>query len=120
MARSASAPCPCSRRPVPRYGFASPVAKGGQAVKASLPRLAGLGLLAGAPAILGTWIGASAFNPSMAALLFGVGAGAIAQVIVQIAPSVRDASGKLLNPLSAAGMLAGVLLMYATGLLISL
>ena len=98
----------------------SPVAKGGQAVKASLPRLAGLGLLAGAPAILGTWIGASAFNPSMAALLFGVGAGAIAQVIVQIAPSVRDASGKLLNPLSAAGMLAGVLLMYATGLLISL
>ena len=53
-------------------------------------------------------------------MLFGHGVGAIAQVIVQIAPSVRDASGKLLNPLSAAGMLAGVLLMYATGLLISL
>jgi zinc transporter, ZIP family len=97
----------------------SPVAKGGQAAKASLARFAGLGVLAGAPAILGTWIGASAFNPSLAALLFGVGAGAIAQVIVQIAPSVRDASGRLLNPLAAGGMLTGVLLMYATGLLVA-
>ncbi len=98
----------------------SPVAKGGQAAKASLPRLIGLGALAGGPAILGTWIGASAFNPSLAALLFGLGAGAIAQVIVQIAPSLRDAAGKLLNPLVASGMAVGVLLMYATGLLISL
>jgi zinc transporter ZupT len=97
----------------------SPVAKGGDAAKASLARFAGLGFLAGAPAILGTWIGASAFNPSLAALLFGLGAGAIAQVIVQIAPSVRDASGRLLNPLSAGGMLTGVLLMYATGLLVA-
>jgi len=97
----------------------SPIAKGGQAAKASLGRFAGLGILAGAPAILGTWIGASAFNPSLAALLFGLGAGAIAQVIVQIAPSVRDASGRLLNPLAAGGMLTGVLLMYATGLLVA-
>lgn len=98
----------------------APVADAGQAVKRSLPRLAGLGLLAGAPAILGTWIGASAFNPSLAALLFGLGAGAIAQVIVQIAPSLRDAAGRLLNPLAASGIAVGVLLMYATGLLISL
>lgn len=98
----------------------SPVAKAGGATRASLARFAGLGVLAGAPAILGTWIGASAFNPSVAALLFGLGAGAIAQVIVQIAPMLRDAAGRLLNPLAAGGMLAGVLLMYATGLLISL
>jgi zinc transporter, ZIP family len=98
----------------------APVARGEEAQKASLARFAGLGVLAGAPAILGTWIGASAFNPSLAALLFGLGAGAIAQVIVQIAPSVRDAGGRLLNPLAASGMLAGVLLMYATGLLISI
>jgi zinc transporter ZupT len=97
----------------------APVAKGGQAAKGSLARFAGLGVLAGAPAILGTWIGASAYNPSLAALLFGLGAGAIAQVIVQIAPSVRDAGGRLLNPLAAGGMLTGLLLMYATGLLIS-
>ncbi|HEX2071927.1 MAG TPA: ZIP family metal transporter [Thermoleophilaceae bacterium] len=98
----------------------APVAKGERPPKRSLPRLAGLGVLAGAPAILGTWIGASAFDPSLAALLFGLGAGAIAQVIVQIAPSVRDAGGRLLNPLASSGMVAGVLLMYATGLLISL
>jgi zinc transporter, ZIP family len=99
----------------------APVAKAdGAPPKGSLARFAGLGVLAGAPAILGTWIGASAFNPSVAALLFGLGAGAIAQVIVQIAPSVRDASGRLLNPLAAGGILTGLMLMYATGLLISL
>jgi zinc transporter, ZIP family len=98
----------------------APVADGRPAGKGSLARLAGLGAIAGAPAILGTWIGASAFNPSLAALLFGLGAGAIAQVIVQIAPALRDAAGRLLNPLAAGGMLTGVLLMYATGLLISL
>jgi len=88
--------------------------------KRSLARFAGLGVLAGAPAILGTWIGASAYNPSLAALLFGFGAGAIAQVVVQIAPSVRDSTGRLLHPLAAAGVVSGLLLMYATGLLISL
>ena len=98
----------------------APVAKGGRAPRLSPARFAGLGLLAGAPVILGMWIGASAFNSSVAALLFGLGAGAIAQVIVQIAPSLRDSSGRLLNPPVAAGIVAGLLLMYATGLLISL
>ena len=46
-----------------------------------------LGLIAGAPAILGAWIGASAFDPSLAAFMFGVGVGAIARVVVQIAPA---------------------------------
>jgi zinc transporter ZupT len=82
-------------------------------------RLALLGLLAGAPAILGAWIGASAFDPSAAAFMFGLGAGAIAQVVVQIAPSVRDDQGRLLHPLAAGGLLAGLALMYVTGLLIS-
>ena len=83
----------------------APVAKGGAAAKASLGRLAGLGLLAGLPAVLGAWIGASAFNPSLAAFMFGLGAGAIAQVIVQIAPSVRDSAGRLLHPLAVAGLI---------------
>jgi zinc transporter ZupT len=85
----------------------------------SLGRLALLGLLAGAPAVLGAWIGAAAFNPSVAALLFGVGAGAIAQVVVQILPQVRERDGRLLSPLVSAGLLAGLLVMYATGLLVS-
>jgi ZIP family zinc transporter len=82
-------------------------------------RLATLGLIAGAPAVLGAWIGAVAFNPSLAALLFGVGVGAIARVIVQIAPAMRDADGRILHPLSVAGMLAGIALLYVTGLLVA-
>jgi zinc transporter ZupT len=84
-----------------------------------LGHLAAFGLIAGAPAVLGAWIGAAAFNPSLAALLFGVGVGAIVQVIVQIAPAMRDGAGRLLNPLSVAGMLAGIALLYVTGLLVS-
>ena len=82
-------------------------------------RLAVLGLIAGAPAVLGAWIGASAFDPSLAAFMFGVGVGAIARVIVQIAPQVRDSAGRLLHPLAAAGLAAGLVLMYVTSLLIS-
>ncbi len=81
--------------------------------------LVGLGLLAGLPAVLGAWIGASAFDTSLAAFMLGLGAGAIARVIVQIAPSVRDSAGRLLHPLAVGGLLAGLVLMYVTGLLIS-
>jgi zinc transporter, ZIP family len=83
-------------------------------------RLALLGLIAGAPAVLGAWIGASAYQPGVAALMFGVGAGAIAQVIVQIAPQIRDGAGRLLHPLAISGLLTGLVVMYVTGLLVSL
>ena len=86
--------------------------------KAQPWRLIALGLTAGAPAILGAWIGAGAFQPALAALLLGFGVGAIAQVIVQIAPSVRDASGRLLHPAAVGGLLAGMAIMYGTGLLV--
>jgi zinc transporter, ZIP family len=97
----------------------APVADERAAPARRLRRLVVLGLIAGAPAILGTWIGASAFDTSLAAFMFGLGAGAIAQVVVQIAPSIRDAAGRLLHPLAVGGVLAGLALMYATGLLIS-
>jgi ZIP family zinc transporter len=82
-------------------------------------RLAGLGLIAGAPTILGAWIGAAAFNPSLAALLFGIGVGAISQVIWQLTPAIRDASGRVLHPGAVAGLLAGIGALYLTGLLVS-
>jgi zinc transporter ZupT len=97
----------------------APVAGADRARAPSLPRLAGLGLLAGAPAILGGWIGAAAFTPGVAALMFGLGVGAIAQVVVQLAPALRDRAGRLLHPASVGGMLAGVTAMYLTGLLVS-
>lgn len=95
---------------------------GGEAgadVRPGIGRLAGLGMIAGAPAILGAWIGAAAYNPSLAALLFGIGVGAIARVIVQIAPAMRDDDGRLLNPSAVAGILGGIAVLYATGLLVS-
>jgi zinc transporter, ZIP family len=82
-------------------------------------RLALLGLIAGAPAVLGAWIGAAAFNASLAAFLFGFGAGAIVQVIVQLAPSLRDDEGRVLYPRTVAGLLGGLMLMFATGLLVA-
>jgi ZIP family zinc transporter len=88
-------------------------------LRPSFGRLAVLGLLAGTPAVLGAWIGAAAFNPSLAAFLFGFGAGAIVQVIVQLAPSLRDEAGRTLHPASVAGLLAGLALMFATGLLVA-
>jgi zinc transporter, ZIP family len=88
-------------------------------LRPSLGRLAVLGLVAGAPAVLGAWIGAAAFNASLAAYLFGFGAGAIVQVIVQLAPSLRDDAGRTLHPAAVAGLLSGMALMFTTGLLVS-
>jgi zinc transporter, ZIP family len=86
---------------------------------ASLRRLLVLGLVAGAPAILGAWIGASAFNPSVAALLFGAGVGAIVQVVWQLVPAMRDGQGRALHPGAVWGLLAGIAALYLTGLLVS-
>ncbi len=88
-------------------------------LRTSLGRLAVLGLVAGAPAVLGAWIGAAAFNASLAAFLFGFGAGAIVQVIVQLAPTLRDDGGRTLHPGAVTGVLTGMALMFATGLLVS-
>ena len=87
--------------------------------KPSLGRLALLGLVAGAPAVLGAWIGAAAFNNSVAAFLFGAGAGAIAQVVVQLAPTLRADGERGLPPRVVGGLLAGMALMFTTGLLVS-
>jgi zinc transporter, ZIP family len=100
-------------------GLAIVAPLGRAGVRASVGRLIALGLLAGAPAVVGAWIGAAAFNPSLAALLLGVGVGAIAQVIVQIAPGLRSAAGRILDPAVAGGIAGGMLAMYATGLLVS-
>ncbi|HWM64312.1 MAG TPA: ZIP family metal transporter [Solirubrobacterales bacterium] len=97
----------------------APLREDGNASRPSFGYLGGLGLIAGAPAILGAWIGAAAFNPSLAALLFGIGVGAIARVIVQLAPAMQDADGRLLYPLSVAGLIAGMAVLYVTGLLVS-
>jgi zinc transporter ZupT len=84
-----------------------------------LGRLIALGLIAGAPAVVGAWIGAAAFNPSVAALLFGAGVGAIAQVVRQLVPSMRDGEGRALNPGAVGGLAAGIGALYLTSLLVA-
>lgn len=85
-----------------------------------LRRLVLLGLVAGAPAILGAWIGGVAFSAPLSAFLLGFGVGAIAQVCVQLAPGLRDdgEERRAITPLTATGLLAGLAVMYLTGLLI--
>ncbi|MBK8461324.1 MAG: ZIP family metal transporter [Micropruina sp.] len=80
------------------------------------PRL--LGLIAGAPAIIGCLLGATVYQPTLAGFLLGFGAGAVGQVAIKILPMLRDKAGRLLTPLTAAGMIAGIAVMYLTGLLV--
>jgi ZIP family zinc transporter len=49
----------------------------------------------------------------------GFGAGAIVQVIVQLAPALRDDGGRTLHPGAVSGILTGMAIMFATGLLVS-
>ncbi|MPY82007.1 MAG: ZIP family metal transporter [Actinophytocola sp.] len=84
-----------------------------------LGTLLGLGAIAGAPAILGAVIGGTVSNPELSGFLLGIGVGAIAQVIVQLVPAVRDKAGRLLDPATVGGATAGLLAMYLTGLLVT-
>lgn len=82
----------------------------------SLWHFAGLGAVAGVPTIFGAWIGGFAFAPAWASLAFGIAAGAIAQVIWQIAVSM-DRGRRVVAGLGALGFVAGFVIMYGTGLL---
>jgi ZIP family zinc transporter len=92
---------------------------GAEGRRPRLSRLIALGLIAGVPAIVGALVGATAYNPELSALLIGIGVGAIVQVVQQLWPTMRDASGRALHPASVGGILAGALALYGTGLLIA-
>lgn len=81
-------------------------------------RLLLLGAIAGVPTVLGTWIGGFSYSPIWTTLFFALGAGAIVQVIVELFRLfARRGGAALLAPLNVAGLLAGVMVMYVTGLL---
>ena len=81
-----------------------------------------LALLAGGPAILGTWIGGLAFSPFLAAIFLSIGAGAILQVIWEVSRlltrDARAAGGSALTWLNFGGLAAGILIMYLTAFLV--
>ncbi|HUG64076.1 MAG TPA: hypothetical protein VMK83_02555 [Gaiellaceae bacterium] len=96
-------------------GIATPIAKKSVALLA----LAGLVLVAGAPTILGAWIGGYTSSDVLAALFFAVAAGAAFQVVVEVGRYVaRNAPGGLRSGHPIAGFILGIATMYVTGLLI--
>lgn len=79
-----------------------------------------LGALAGVPTVVGAWIGGFTYSPIWTTLFFAIGAGAIVVVVYELwRLFARRTPGGLLSPLNAAGVLAGMLVMYLTGLLVT-
>lgn len=81
-----------------------------------------LALLAGAPAMLGTWIGGFAFNPLLAVIFLSLGAGAILQVVWEVGKLlVKEAQRRgdtAVSWLNFAGLTAGIFIMYLTAFLV--
>ncbi len=96
-------------------GIATPLARS----RTTLLALVGLALVAGAPTILGAWLGGYTSNDVLGALFFAIAAGAAFQVVVEVGRYVaRTAPGGLRSGHAIAGFIAGVAAMYVTGLLV--
>ena len=95
-------------------GIVAPIAKD----RPSIVRLAWLGTIAGAPTILGTWIGGFNYSSIWATFFLAVGAGAILQVIYEITQLIRQQETDLVSAYNVSGFLVGLVVMYGTGLLI--
>jgi ZIP family zinc transporter len=85
----------------------------------SIGRLAVMGLIGGGPAILGAWIGGYTPSPFLAVLFLAIGAGAIFEVIYEIAKLIQRDTDKQSMPFTVfSGVLTGMMLLWVTGLLI--
>ena len=86
-----------------------------------LMKLIALGLIGGAPTIVGAWLGGFTYSSVWSVLFLALGIGAIAQVMVQILRQVtgeRPLGRYLAERPVLAGLFAGVAVMYVTGMLI--
>lgn len=99
-------------------GIAAPIVR----KNPGLPHFAALLLLAGGPAILGTWLGGFAFNPVLATVFLAIGIGAILQVIWEVGKLIIRDSERLninsLNWLNLSGLTVGIVIMYLTAFLV--
>jgi zinc transporter, ZIP family len=97
-------------------GIAAPAAD--ERAGVPLARLATLAVVADAPTIVGAWLGGFAANDVLAALFFGAAAGAAFEVVAEVVRYVgkRDPAG-LRSGYAIGGFLAGIAVMYVTGLL---
>ncbi len=122
----------------------APLAKTGRLM---IRRLIAMGLIAGVPTILGTWIGGFVYSPIASIIFLSIGAGAIFQVVYALAvwmskslkqssktnnaesgdfgektgrSGIRSLASQEKSPSAAiiAGFVMGLLIMYITGLLV--
>ncbi len=96
-------------------GIIAPVLRDNPTVRT----LAWLGVIGGAPAIVGAWIGGYTASPILAVLFLAIGAGAIFEVTYEIAKLIRkDTARESMGMTVFSGVLSGMLLLWVTGLLI--
>ncbi len=94
----------------------APIAK----QKARIMHLLALGLIAGGPTIVGTWIGGFTYMPVASILFLAIGAGAIFQVVYSIFNWMnKEMESKITAPHNIAGFIVGIAIMYLTGLLVA-
>lgn len=88
--------------------------------KPSLRSLALLGMIAGAPAIVGAWVGGLIASPVLSVLFLAIGAGAVYQVAYAIGRQMiwKDTAKQSMPMTAFAGITAGMLVLYVTGLVI--
>ncbi|MBX3066319.1 MAG: metal transporter [Anaerolineae bacterium] len=79
-------------------------------------------LLAGGPAILGTWFGGFSFDPVLATVFLAIGVGAILQVVWEVGRLIVRDSIKMglpvVNWVNLIGVVVGIALMYVTAFLV--
>ncbi len=97
-------------------GIVVPLAKD----RPTLRSLALLGMIGGAPAIVGAWVGGLVASQALAVLFLSVGAGAVFQVAWSIGRNMLwKETGERSAPLvTFGGVLTGMLVLYATGVVI--
>lgn len=99
----------------------APLARQSDGPRVSVRRLVQLGLIGGVPTILGAWLGAFVYSPTLAVFFLALGVGGIAQVTRQIlmqSAGDRGVAAYLREGHVVAGLAVGVLVMYATGLIV--
>ena len=95
--------------------IAAPMSRG----KLMIGKLITMGIIAGAPAIFGAWVGGFAFSPFSSVIFLSIGAGAIFQVIVIILKWIREEGDKNLSSAAVvSGFATGMFVMYITSILI--
>jgi zinc transporter ZupT len=86
--------------------------------KSVIGKMIGFGLIAGIPAIFGTWIGGFSFSPFFTIIFLSIGAGAIFQVVWSIFQFIKGESGSLSTISVICGIASGLVIMYLTSIFI--